>query len=78
MHGAWDRGDRRAALAAVPDAVIDELCIIGSAEECRRRIVEYCDAGITIPIIKFTNLETDPARRAAESLAMLRAAAPRD
>ncbi len=77
MHDAWDRGDRRAALAAVPDAVVDDLCIIGDADECRRRIVEYCDAGITIPIIKFTGLETDPVRRAAESRAMLRAAAPR-
>ncbi len=77
MHDAWDRGDRRAALAAVPEGAVDDLCIIGTPEECRRRIVEYCDAGITIPIVKFTNLETDPERRGAESLAMLRAVAPR-
>jgi probable F420-dependent oxidoreductase len=76
MHDRWDRGDRKGALGAVPDAVVDDLGIFGTPDECRARIRAYCDAGVTIPIVRLINLETDPARRAAESLAMLRAAAP--
>jgi probable F420-dependent oxidoreductase len=77
MQQAWDRGDRKGALAAVPEGVVDELGLIGTPEECRARIQAYCDNGVTIPIVRLINLETDPAARAAESRAMLRAAAPR-
>lgn len=77
MQQAWDRGDRKGALAAVPEHVVDELAVIGTPEHCRERIRAYCDNGVTIPIVKLVSLESDPARRAAESLAMLRGAAPR-
>jgi probable F420-dependent oxidoreductase len=76
MHEAWDRGDRRAALAAVPDQLVDELAIIGPPDECRKRIVEYCDNGVTVPVLRLVNLATERAAIAAESLAMSRALAP--
>ena len=76
MNARWDAGDRRGALAAVPERVIDELAIFGTPEECRAHVARYVDNGVTVPILNFMNLESDPAARAAESRAMLRALAP--
>lgn len=42
----WAAGDRKAAMAAIGDEVIDDLVIHGSAEQCRARISEYMDAGV--------------------------------
>ena len=42
----WAAGDRKAAMAAIPDEVVDDLVIHGSAEQCKARISEYMDAGI--------------------------------
>jgi probable F420-dependent oxidoreductase len=77
MNARWDAGDRRGALAAVPERAIDELAVFGTPEECREKLERYVDNGVTVPILNFMNLETDPAARAAESRAMLRALAPR-
>jgi probable F420-dependent oxidoreductase len=76
MHARWESGDRKGALAAVPDRAIEELAIVGTPAECRRGIQAYCDNGVTIPIVRLTNLETDAAARAAESWRMIGDAAP--
>ncbi|MBI2205740.1 MAG: LLM class F420-dependent oxidoreductase [Candidatus Rokubacteria bacterium] len=76
MHVRWDIGDRKGALAAVPEETIDDLVIVGSPEECRAGVQAYCDNGVTIPIIRLMNLETEPAAREAETLRMIREAAP--
>jgi probable F420-dependent oxidoreductase len=47
MWEAWQAGDRKAALAAIPDEVVDELIVHGSYEQCRARIQEYMDHGVT-------------------------------
>ena len=49
MWDAWSAGDRKAALAAVPDHVVDELVVHGSVEECRAHVQRYVDNGVTIP-----------------------------
>ena len=77
MNARWDAGDRRGALAAVPDRALDELAVFGTPEECRAHVARYVDNGVTVPILNFMNLETDPAARGAESRAMLHALAPR-
>jgi probable F420-dependent oxidoreductase len=76
MNARWDAGDRRGALAAVPERALDELAVFGTPEECREKIARYAANGVTVPILNFMNLETDPAARAAESRAMLTALAP--
>jgi probable F420-dependent oxidoreductase len=73
MNERWETGDRRGALAAVPDSLVDELNAIGTAEECAERVMAYCDNGVTVPVLNFAVLAADPALRGAESLAMLRA-----
>jgi alkanesulfonate monooxygenase SsuD/methylene tetrahydromethanopterin reductase-like flavin-dependent oxidoreductase (luciferase family) len=38
MWDAWAAGDRQAALAAIPDDVIDDLVVHGSPAQCRATI----------------------------------------
>ena len=47
MWDAWKAGDRKAALAAIPDDVVDELVVHGSPAACRARIQQYFDNGVT-------------------------------
>ena len=47
MWDAWAAGDRKAAVAAIPDEVVDDLVVHGSPEACRRRIQQYFDNGVT-------------------------------
>jgi probable F420-dependent oxidoreductase len=61
MWGAWRAGDRKAALAAIPDSLVDDLFIHGDAATCRSRIQDYVDAGITTPMLALTNLDGDAA-----------------
>jgi probable F420-dependent oxidoreductase len=51
MWQAWAAGDRKAALAAIPDALVDELIVHGSAAECRTKVQAYADAGVTVPVM---------------------------
>jgi probable F420-dependent oxidoreductase len=49
MWDAWAAGDRKAALAAIPDEVVDDLVVHGSVDECRAHVQRYVDHGVTIP-----------------------------
>jgi probable F420-dependent oxidoreductase len=66
MWKAWKEGDRKAALAAIPDSLIDDLMVWGSPEECREHIQRYVDAGVSTPalsIMRFGNIDTRQALR---------------
>jgi probable F420-dependent oxidoreductase len=49
MWDAWKAGDRKGALATIPDSVVDELIVHGSAEHCREVIARYIENGVTTP-----------------------------
>jgi probable F420-dependent oxidoreductase len=51
MREKWFAGDRTGAGQAVPDKVIDELVLHGSAESCREQVQAYADAGVRTPVI---------------------------
>jgi probable F420-dependent oxidoreductase len=51
MLAAWDSGDRKGALAAIPDELVDELVIHGSPGYCRERVARYQPAGLDTPVI---------------------------
>ncbi len=62
----WESGDRRGALEKIPDHVVDDLIIHGSADECRAHIQRYIDNGITTPVLAvlpFPGVEIDAAIR---------------
>jgi probable F420-dependent oxidoreductase len=51
MQEAWAAGDRRGALAALPDQVVDDLLVHGAPEACRERVAEYQAKGLDTPVI---------------------------
>jgi alkanesulfonate monooxygenase SsuD/methylene tetrahydromethanopterin reductase-like flavin-dependent oxidoreductase (luciferase family) len=51
MWKAWAAGDRKGALAAIPDHLVDELVVHGSPAECRHKVEAYAKAGVTVPVM---------------------------
>lgn len=51
MWRAWNEGERKAAVEVVPDEVVDELVVHGSAEQCRAHVQRYVDNGVTVPVL---------------------------
>ncbi|QFQ99384.1 LLM class F420-dependent oxidoreductase [Streptomyces phaeolivaceus] len=63
MHRAWDTDDHWRAIAAVPDEVVDELIVHGGADECRARIRQYVDNGLSTPLIALLPTGGDPVEQ---------------
>ena len=59
MWDAWKAGDRKAALAAIPDSVVDELIVHGSPAECRAKIKAYFDNGVTTSSLALLPLDPE-------------------
>lgn len=59
MWEGWQAGDRKAALAAIPDSVVDDLIVHGSPAECRARIQSYFDNGVTTTSLAILSLDPD-------------------
>ena len=76
MWSAWHEGDRKAAVAAVPEQVMNDLIIRGSMDAIRAHVQRYLDAGVDTAFLALSTLEQDPARRRAIQLDALRALAP--
>jgi len=51
MWDAWSAGDRKQALAAIPDEVVDALVVHGTPEECRAHVRRYVEQGVTVPVL---------------------------
>lgn len=63
IHDAWQRGDARAAAAAVSDRLIADTYVFGTPEICRARLASYRQAGLRTPIIVPIALDPDPVQR---------------
>ena len=59
MWEAWAAGDRKGALAVIPDEVVDALVIHGSAEHCRSRISDYFENGVTTTSLAILPLDPE-------------------
>lgn len=57
---AWADGRRRDAVAAVPDSLVDEFVVHGSAERCRDRLEQYYSAGATSLALSIVDVGLDP------------------
>jgi probable F420-dependent oxidoreductase len=76
MWQAWARGDRKAAVAAIPAEVVDALIVRGSPEEIRARIRRYLAAGVDTVFLALSTAESDPEKRRHRLREALRALAP--
>jgi probable F420-dependent oxidoreductase len=68
MWRLWKEGDRKAALAAIPDSVVDELIVWGPPEKCREHVQRYVDNGVTTPALALLPFGLDQ-RQAVRDLA---------
>jgi probable F420-dependent oxidoreductase len=57
MWTAWQAGDRKGALAAIPDEVVDALVVHGSYDQCRAQVGRYVANGVTIPVMAVIPLD---------------------
>jgi probable F420-dependent oxidoreductase len=60
MQQAWAAGDRRAAAAAVPEEMVDELVVHGSPADCWAQLQRYADAGVDTPVLALLPTGGDP------------------
>lgn len=51
VHQRWKAGDRTGAEAAIPEHMVEELYVLGTAEECRAHIGRFMQAGIQLPVV---------------------------
>ena len=49
MWDAWKAGDRKAATAAIPQTLVDDLIVHGSIDDIRARLAAYAENGVTTP-----------------------------
>jgi probable F420-dependent oxidoreductase len=68
MWRLWKEGDRKAALAAIPDQVVDDLIVWGPPERCREHVQRYIDNGVTTPALAVLPFGLD-VRQAVRDLA---------
>ena len=68
MWELWQAGDRKGALAAIPDEVVDALVVHGSFADCRAHVQRYVDNGVDIPVLAVLPFGVDLAE-AVEGLA---------
>jgi len=65
MWDAWAAGDRKGALAAIADEVVDDLVVHGSLAECRAHVRRYLDHGVTIPALAVVPIGVELAEAVA-------------
>ena len=67
MWDAWKAGDRKAAAAAIPDQVVDELIVHAAPEACREHVARYVENGVTTTALAILPFGID-ARHAVRDL----------
>ena len=76
MWEAWSRGDRRGAVSAIPERVMDDLLLRGPVGTIREGLQRYLDAGVDTAFVLLQSSEPDPARRRELLRAAMQALAP--
>jgi probable F420-dependent oxidoreductase len=51
MVEAWRAGDRQRALELAPEALIEDIFVLGDAAAQRARLDAYVEAGVTVPVL---------------------------
>ncbi len=77
VRRAWLEGDSERAKRLIPNELIDRTSLIGTAEECRERLAQYRQAGITLPIISPRGEAGEGKDAKALAMEVIRAMAPR-
>ena len=76
MWQAWRAGDRKAAVAAVPERVLNALILRGSPDAIRAGLRRYLAAGVDTAVLALGSSQPDPVKRREAMRTALRALAP--
>jgi probable F420-dependent oxidoreductase len=76
MWHAWESGDRRAAVAAIPEQAIDALIVRGTIDDMRAHVQRYLAAGVDTVFLHLLTYETAPVRKQEVLHNAMRALAP--
>jgi probable F420-dependent oxidoreductase len=76
MWDAWDRGDRKAALALVPEAALTDFIVTGTPAERRAHLQRYFEAGLDTAFFHFMCNEPDPVKHREITMQGIRDMAP--
>lgn len=71
VQAMWETGDRRAVAALIPDRLIEEVCVFGTPEQCRRQLDAFRTAGADVPVLAVSPVNEErlaATRRAIEAL----------
>lgn len=70
---AWNSGDRKRALASVPDQMIESIFVFGTPERWAKRLKDYEKAGITSTALQFTSYAATPEEKRARIMRAMEA-----
>ena len=60
LFAAWQAGDRKGALAAISDDLVDALFVHGDPAACREQIEAFAEAGVTTPVVSLLSRPDSP------------------
>ena len=70
VREAWAAGDRGKAAAAISDAMLENIAVLGSISECQAKLDRFRSAGVDMPILIFPRGAPLPGiKRTIEALA---------
>lgn len=72
---AWNAGDRKRALASVPDYMLESIFVFGTPERWARRLKDYDKAGITATALQFVSYAASPEEKRTRILRAMEALA---
>ena len=76
MWDAWQQGDRRGALATIPDQVVQELTLRGTKSEIRDHMQRYMDAEVDTTYLYLLTMVQPPERKREVVMRAIRKLAP--
>lgn len=53
VEEAWRKGDRDRARSLIPDAVIEDMCVVGDPATAPAQFASFQELGVDVPIVRF-------------------------
>ncbi len=53
LRRAWGEGDRGKAAEAITDEMVDNITVIGTPDQCRKKMARFRDNGVDMPLVAF-------------------------
>lgn len=67
----WISGERREAARQIPDELVDEVCVFGTATRCRAQLAAFRAVGVELPVLAVSPVNTDRLSATRSALAEL-------